>query len=89
MQSFSNCYNLVYCIVLYNSMYQTNIRLRQGDFGEADQKIVEETGQKNYNVEISYDIGVELVELGIVHKNGKKITTKTLLGHGIGCMEWM
>jgi len=67
----------------------TNIRLRQGDFGVADQKIAEETGQKNYNVEISYDIGVELVEFGIVHKNGKKITTKTLLGHGIGYMEWM
>jgi len=67
----------------------TEVRLKQGEFGKADPMIAEQTGQAVYNLELKYPYGGEMVELGVISEDGMKITTKTLLGDGIGHMEWM
>jgi len=67
----------------------TNIKLRHGMLGQADPAFIEATGNDFYNVEISFNIGIDLTELGVVDEFGKKITTRTMLGTGIATMEWM
>ena len=67
----------------------TVIHIEHGEFGVADPHIAEETGQDFYNLKITYDMGLDWVDLGEVHQDGKKIITKSMLGSGVGHMEWM
>ena len=67
----------------------TELSLHHGEFGTALPKIAEQTGQEFYNVEIKYSLGEELVEFGVISDDGLKITIKTILGNGIGILEWM
>ena len=55
--------------------------LKYGSFGEADPKIVEETGEKNYNVELSFDfIGKAMADYGVVTEDGRKLMLKGIDG---------
>ena len=55
--------------------------LKFGSFGEADPKIVEETGEKNYNVELSFDfIGKAMADYGVVAEDGRKLILKGMDG---------
>ena len=52
--------------------HQFSIKL--GNFGDADPDIVKSTGQEVYNVEFSYNIVRTFTELGVISKDGLKIT---------------
>jgi len=62
----------------------TVVTLKQGEFGETDQKIMEETGQHLYTVELNF---IGLLEYGVVSEDGLKITLKAMMG--VGVLEWM
>ena len=56
-------------------------KLKFGSFGEADPKIVEMTGEKNYNLELSFDfVGREMADYGVLLENGTKLVLKGLSG---------
>ena len=57
-----------------------DVSLKLGDFGEAHPEIKKATGQKFYNIEFSYTIGAGIVEPGVVGEDGRKITTKGMMG---------
>ena len=63
--------------------------LQHGIFGEADPKIVEMTGESRYNVELRH-VGKheDLVDLGVVLDDGRKIVFKTQSGL-IRPFEWV
>jgi len=63
------------------------VKIKIGEFGEADPEIVKTTGQKFYNIEFIYLAGKEFTELGVVSEDGLKIATKGMLG--IASLEWM
>jgi len=63
----------------YNSSNEA--KLKFGSFGEADPKIVEMTGEKNYNLELSFDfVGREMADYGVLLENGTKLVLKGLSG---------
>ena len=59
-----------------------------GEFGEADPEVVEALGRKSYNLESKYSFfGTDIVEYGVVSKDGKRIMVKT--GWGLWDLTWM
>ena len=57
------------------------VDLSFGDFGEADHKIYEATGQNTYNVELAISVnGEDHRHLGMVLANGCKMITKSSMG---------
>ena len=65
----------------------TVVTINQGQFGKADQIITEQTGQTVYNVELKYNLGMDIVEYGVVSEDELKITMKTIMG--VGVLKWM
>ena len=56
-------------------------KLKFGSFGEADPKIVEMTGERNYNVELIFDfVGREMADYGVLMENGTKLVLKGISG---------
>ena len=64
---------------------QADIKL--GDFGDADPEVMKVTGQKFYNFQITYWVGQEVIEKGVLSADGLNITTKGLMG--VCEMEWV
>ena len=64
------------------------IDIKFGDFGEADPEIVKATGQKYYNLQLTYTArGMEVNEPGVISKDGLNITLKGVMGT---CeLEWI
>merc|ERR1719391_1805143 len=61
--------------VTFSSFNQA--KLKYGSFGDADSKIVEMTGERNYNVELSFDfIGKKMADYGVLTEDGTKLTLK-------------
>ena len=61
--------------VTFNAFNEAKIKF--GSFGEADPKIVEMTGERNYNVELSFDlIGKKMADYGVLTEEGTKLTFK-------------
>ena len=58
-----------------------------GAFGEADPEVFQSTGEKVYNIKLMTHFGVDIVELGVVAKDGLKVITKGMMG--ISSLEWM
>jgi len=59
-----------------------------GAFGEADEEVAKATGQKISNIEIKYStLGIDVVEHGVLSKDGKNFTIKTMMG--IWNLEWI
>ena len=51
--------------------------LKYGNFGEADAKIVEKTGEKYYNLEVRHDFaGKEMVDYGVLMDGGTTMVNK-------------
>lgn len=80
-------------VVTNNKMVSTigqkfEMNLKSGDFGEADAKMSELTGTKNFNVEVSFHaMGKEMKELGVLVDDGKKFFVNTLMG--LAEWEWV
>ena len=80
-------------VVTNNKMVSTigqkfEMNLKSGDFGEADAKMSELTGTKNFNVEVSFHaMGKEMKDLGVLLDNGKKFFVNTLMG--LAEWEWV
>ena len=56
-------------------------KLKFGLFNEADPKVVEMTGEKKYNIELSYDfVGRKMVDYGVLTENGTKLVFKGMAG---------
>ena len=65
--------------VTFSSFNQA--KLKYGSFGDADSKIVEMTGEGNYNVELSFDfIGKKMADYGVLTEAGTKLTLKGTSG---------
>ena len=65
--------------VMFNAFNEAKIKF--GSFGEADPKIVEMTGERNYNVELSFDlIGKKMADYGVLTEEGTKLTIKGTSG---------
>ena len=61
------------------------MQLKFGDFGEVDAKIGEQTGAKNFNIEVSFNaMGKDMKQYGVLVEEGKKFFVN-LFG---GLMEW-
>ena len=61
------------------------MKLKFGDFGEVDAKIGEQTGAKNFNIEVSFNaMGKDMKQYGVLVEEGKKFFVN-LFG---GLMEW-
>ena len=61
------------------------MKLKFGDFGEVDAKIGEQTGAKNFNIEVSFNaMGKDMKQYGVLVEDGKKFFVN-LFG---GLMEW-
>ena len=63
------------------------IKLKVGAFGETDPEIAEITGQKFYNLELSYSFGKDFSELGVVSEDGLQITMKGMMGMAV--LKWI
>eukprot|EP00092_Neocalanus_flemingeri_P064453 GFUD01078212.1.p1 GENE.GFUD01078212.1~~GFUD01078212.1.p1 ORF type:complete len:348 (-),score=106.70 GFUD01078212.1:150-1193(-) len=63
-----------------------DMKLKFGEFGEADPDVAETTGQKFYNIKLSFCFGKEFTELGVVSEDGLRITTKNDIG--LSVLEW-
>jgi len=61
--------------------------IKVGDFGEADPEVGKLSGEKSYNIQISYSYGQDFIENGVLSGDGLKITTKGLTG--IAEIEWV
>ena len=56
-------------------------KLKYGSFGPADAKIVEMTGQSDYNVELSYNfVNKEMSDYGVILDDGTKLVLKGMSG---------
>ena len=56
-------------------------KLKYGSFGPADARIVEMTGQSNYNVELSYNfVNKEMSDYGVILEDGTKLVLKGISG---------
>ena len=65
-----------------------SVDLKYGDFGDADQEICELTEKSSYDLELTFTVHEkEFKKLGVVTKNGKKITMKSMMG--IAKFEWI
>jgi len=72
--------------ITFNSFSEA--KLKFGSFGEADPKIVEMTGEKIYNVEISHNyIGKKMSDYGVLTEDGTKLVIKG--GSGIRTRLWI
>jgi len=68
-------------VMKHSSMGDTPMHFKYGDFGEADPKICEITGQSSYNLQIVANIGGRnWTELGVITEEGAKLTTKNMMG---------
>jgi len=68
-------------VMKHSSMGDTPMHFKYGDFGEADPKICEITGQSSYNLQIVANIGGHnWTELGVITEEGAKLTTKNMMG---------
>ena len=57
------------------------MKIKYGDFGEADPQICEATGQSSYNIQLTYSaVGEDFTELGVMIENGRRMTTKSMIG---------
>ena len=66
---------------LYSSGTDHKTKLKYGNFGEADPKIVEMTGEKYYNLESTYDVvGKEMTDYGVLIDDGNAIVFKGMMG---------
>eukprot|EP00090_Calanus_glacialis_P002740 TRINITY_DN12044_c0_g1_i3.p1 TRINITY_DN12044_c0_g1~~TRINITY_DN12044_c0_g1_i3.p1 ORF type:complete len:331 (+),score=83.34 TRINITY_DN12044_c0_g1_i3:73-993(+) len=64
------------------------VAIEYGEFGEADPKISETTGQSTYNAEVTVtNDGATFKERGVITENGVKLTTKSMMG--ICEYEWI
>ena len=61
--------------------------IKVGDFGEADPEVVKLSGEKSYNIQLTYSFGQDFIENGVLSKDGLKITTKGVMG--IAELEWV
>ena len=68
-----------------NSQMKGTIKV--GDFGDADPEVVKLSGEKSYNIQLTYSFGQDFIENGILSKDGLKITTKGVMG--IAELEWV
>ena len=58
-----------------------SVKMKFGSFGEADPKIVEMTGEENYNIELSNNLlGKEMTEYGVLFEGGTKYVFKSISG---------
>merc|ERR1711936_1274937 len=64
-----------------------DIKIKLGEFGEADPEIRNLTGHKKYNFELTYNFGKDFTEIGLVSTDGLEITTKSMMG--ITKMKWV
>ena len=56
-------------------------KLKYGSFGPADARIVEMTGQSDYNVELSYNfVNKEMSDYGVILEDGTKLVLKGMSG---------
>ena len=56
-------------------------KLKYGSFGPADARIVEVTGQSDYNVELSYNfVNKEMSDFGVILEDGTKLVLKGMSG---------
>ena len=56
-------------------------KLKYGSFGPADARIVEMTGQSDYNVELSYNfVNKEMSDYGVILEDGTKLVLKGISG---------
>ena len=63
-------------------------KLKFGSFGEVDPELVEMTGEKFYNLELSFDfVGREMADYGVLLENGTKLVIKGL--SGIRTLVWV
>jgi len=62
-------------------------KIKAGDFGEADPEVVKLSGEKSYNLQITYSVGQDMIENGVVSRDGLKIITKGMMG--IAELEWV
>ena len=54
---------------------------KHGEFGATSEKIAERSGEKNFTVEVRFEVvGKEFVNLGVVVENGAKFIIETILG---------
>ena len=57
------------------------LKIKYGDFGEADPQICEATGHSSYNVQLTYSAsGEDFTEPGVMTENGRKMKTKQMFG---------
>ena len=69
----------------HNGTGQT-LKIKYGEFGEADPEIARASGEMFYNMELGAADG-RVKKLGVVSADGKKITMKG--DWGISCIEWI
>jgi len=59
----------------------TKAKLKYGSFGPADARIVEMTGQSDYNVELNYNfVNKEMSDFGVILEDGTKLVLKGISG---------
>ena len=69
-------------------MGDLSVDLKYGDFGDADQEICELTGKISFDLELTFTVHEkEFKKLGVITKNGTKITMKSMMG--IAKFEWI
>ena len=64
--------------VIQRRNLQAFATLKFGHFGQADPKIVEMTGERNYNLELTHNSGS--VDLGVLFNEGTKLVFKNIAG---------
>ena len=69
----------------HNGTSQT-LKIKYGEFGEADAEVARASGEMFYNMEIRTDDG-KFSKFGVVSADGMKITMKG--NWGISCIEWI
>ena len=70
---------------------QHRITLQQGDFGEADPRVAEVSGEANYTVEMKTELnGSVWLTPMVVTEEGKKLFFKSVIkATPVGCYEWL
>ena len=64
--------------VIQRRNFQAFASLKFGHFGQADPKIVEMTGERNYNLELTHNSGS--VDPGVLFNEGTKLVFKNIAG---------
>ena len=75
-------------VIKGTTMGDLSVDLKYGDFGDADQEICELTGKISFDLELTFTVHEkEFKKLGVITKNGTKITMKSMMG--IAKFEWI